>query len=197
MGHLFVVSCNNTKIFFCKIFLFTCNKPRSWPSPVDSWRRDLPSTRPSSLFLPENDETIVKNLTLTQCCGSGMFIPDPNFFHPGSRVKKIPDPAPQPHQKFKYFNTKKLFLSSRKYDLGCSSRIRIFYPFRIPGPKSHRITDPDPQHCLTNKFTFPFKQNIALKCCLVTFSRIYVGQNNGTFSQQLSRNCLSIRNGWE
>ncbi len=21
-----------------------------------------------------------------QCCGSGMFIPDPNFFHPGSRI---------------------------------------------------------------------------------------------------------------
>jgi hypothetical protein len=27
------------------------------------------------------------------------------FFHPGSRVKKIPDP--DPHQKFKYFNPKK------------------------------------------------------------------------------------------
>jgi hypothetical protein len=26
-----------------------------------------------------------------QCCGSGMFIPDP-IFHSGSRVKKIPDP---------------------------------------------------------------------------------------------------------
>jgi hypothetical protein len=28
-----------------------------------------------------------------QCCGSGMFIPDPNFFHPGSRAKKIPGSA--------------------------------------------------------------------------------------------------------
>jgi hypothetical protein len=27
-----------------------------------------------------------------QCCGSGMFIPDPTFFHPGS----VPDP-PDPH----------------------------------------------------------------------------------------------------
>ncbi len=41
-----------------------------------------------------------------QCCGSGMFIPDPGseFFDPGSRVKKIPDP--HPHQfikEFKYF----------------------------------------------------------------------------------------------
>jgi hypothetical protein len=26
-----------------------------------------------------------------QCYGSGMFIQDPNFFHPGSRVKRIPD----------------------------------------------------------------------------------------------------------
>jgi hypothetical protein len=25
-----------------------------------------------------------------KCYGSGMFIPDPNFFHPGSRVKKMP-----------------------------------------------------------------------------------------------------------
>jgi hypothetical protein len=30
-----------------------------------------------------------------QCCRSGMFIPDPNFIHPGSQVqgKKIPDPG--------------------------------------------------------------------------------------------------------
>jgi hypothetical protein len=43
-------------------------------------------------------------------------IPDPNCLHPGSR------------KEFKYFNKKKLFLRSRKYDPGCSSRI------------------PDPQH---------------------------------------------------
>jgi hypothetical protein len=31
----------------------------------------------------------------TECCGSGMFIPDPNFFipDPGFRVNKIPDPG--------------------------------------------------------------------------------------------------------
>jgi hypothetical protein len=27
------------------------------------------------------------------------------------------------------------------------SRILIFYPSRIQGPKRHRIPDPDPQHC--------------------------------------------------
>ncbi len=41
-------------------------------------------------------------------------IPDPNCLHPGSRIR-IKD--------FKYFNPKKWFLSSRKYDPGCSSRI--------------------------------------------------------------------------
>ncbi len=39
------------------------------------------------------------------------------------------------------------FLSSRKYDLGCSSRIRIliFYLSWIQGSKMHRVLDP--QHC--------------------------------------------------
>ncbi len=51
-------------------------------------------------------------------------------------------------KEFKYFNPKKWFLSSKKYDPGCSSRIQIltFYPSRIQGSKRHRIPDPDPQH---------------------------------------------------
>jgi hypothetical protein len=55
----------------------------------------------------------------------------------------------------KYFNPKNGFLSFRKYDLGCSSRIRImtFYPFRIPDPESRGQKGngsqiPDPQHCM-------------------------------------------------
>ncbi len=82
-----------------------------------------------------------------------MFIPDLNFFHPGSdfflsrfriRIKE-----------FKYFNPKKWFLRSRKHDPGCWSRIwiLIFYSSRIPdhwsrGSKRHRIPDPDPLHCI-------------------------------------------------
>jgi hypothetical protein len=66
----------------------------------------------------------LQGATYKQCCGSGMFIPDPGsefftfripdpiFFHPGSRIRI---------KEFKYFNPKKWFLSSRKYDLGCSS----------------------------------------------------------------------------
>ncbi len=77
-----------------------------------------------------------------QCCGSGMFIPDTKFFHSGSQIRI---------KEFKYYNPKKWFLSSRKYDLGCSSRPdpdHDFYPSRIRGSKRHRIPDPDPQHCV-------------------------------------------------
>ncbi len=81
-------------------------------------------------------------LHLVQYCWSGMFIPDPrsecfpspirmfsipdpNFFHPGSRIRI---------KKFKYFNPKNWFPSSGKYDTACS--------FRIPDPVILPIPDP-------------------------------------------------------
>jgi hypothetical protein len=96
-----------------------------------------------------------------QCCGSGMFIPDPTFFHPGSRIPdpnfSIPDPGSRIRIKeFQSFNPKKWFLSSRKYDPGCSSRIPdpdpYFLPIPDPGSRGQKgtgslIPDPDPQHC--------------------------------------------------
>jgi hypothetical protein len=72
--------------------------------------------------------------------GSDFFpswIPDPNFLHPGSRILI---------KEFKYFNPKKWFLSSRKYDPGCSSRIRIpesdpdFLPIPDPGSRGQKGT---------------------------------------------------------
>jgi hypothetical protein len=62
-------------------------------------------------------------------------IPDPKFFHPGSRIGI---------KEFKYFKPKRLFLSSRKYDPGCSSRIRIpifFYSSRILDPGVKKALD--------------------------------------------------------
>jgi hypothetical protein len=88
-------------------------------------------------------------------------IPDPNCLHPGSRILI---------KEFKYFNPKKAkkwFLSSKKYDPGCSSRIPDpnvdFLPSRIPDPgvkkapnPGSRIRIPDPQHwvsyCTPNTF---------------------------------------------
>jgi hypothetical protein len=77
-----------------------------------------------------------------QCCGSGMFIPDPRSRY---RLFSIPDPSclhPGSRiliKEFKYFNPKKpkkWFLSSKKYDLGCSSR--------IPDPDADFLPIPDP-----------------------------------------------------
>ncbi len=51
------------------------------------------------------------------------------------------------------------FLSSRKYDPGCSSRIRILIFFKpIPDigfRRQHKAPDPDPQHCLLDVFPDP------------------------------------------
>jgi hypothetical protein len=63
-------------------------------------------------------------------------IPDPNCLHPGTRILI---------NEIKYFNpnkTKKLFLSSKKYDLGCSSRISDpdadFLPIPDPGSRGQK-----------------------------------------------------------
>jgi hypothetical protein len=52
-------------------------------------------------------------------------IPDPSFFHPGSRIRL---------KELKYFNPNKWFLSTQKYDL--------FYPSRIldPGSRGQKVT---------------------------------------------------------
>ncbi len=82
---------------------------------------------------------VSKSYCWVQCCGSGMFIPDPGhvFFHPGSRIRSvsIPDPGSRIRiEEFKYFNQKKRFLSSRKYDPGCSSRIADPDAYFLPIP---------------------------------------------------------------
>ncbi len=98
-----------------------------------------------------------------QCCGSGMFIPDPgsDFFPSRIRTVSIPDPGSRILIKeFTYFNPKKpkeWFLSSKKYDPGSG----LFIPdprygcwlSTHPGSRGQkgtksRIPDSDPQHWL-------------------------------------------------
>jgi hypothetical protein len=71
-------------------------------------------------------------------------LPGSKFFHPGSRIQGQKDSGSRIRiriKEFMYFLPKNLFLSSQKYDQGCSSRIRIsdtdlgFYPSRIQGHK--------------------------------------------------------------
>jgi hypothetical protein len=84
-------------------------------------------------------------------------IPDPTFSHPGSRIRTVSIPDPNclhPGsgiliKEFKYFNPKKAkkwFLSSKKYDPGCSFRISDpdadFLPSRIPDPGVKKAPNP-------------------------------------------------------
>jgi hypothetical protein len=75
-------------------------------------------------------------------------IRNPAFFHPGSQIGTVSIPGPGSAWKNLSIltpkETKKWFLSSRKYDPGCSSRIRIltFYPSRIPDPGVKKAPDP-------------------------------------------------------
>ncbi len=138
-----------------------------WESKMNVWFPFLYSQKrncAASLFPKQNYYVLSPN-SYTQCCGSGMFIPDPgsDFFPSRIRTVSIPDPGSRILIKeFKYFNPKKAkkwFLSSKKYDPGCSSRIPDpgsgCWLSPIPDPRSRgqkstqsRIPDPDPQHCL-------------------------------------------------
>ncbi len=65
------------------------------------------------------------------------------FFHTGSWIQGQKDSRIRIHIKeFKYFNPKNC-LSSRKYDPGCSSRIRIsiFHPYRSANPVVKKAPD--------------------------------------------------------
>ncbi len=107
-----------------------------------------------------------------QCCGSGMFIPnpgspipDPTFFHPGSRIWPVsvsdPGSASKNLSILTPKKTKKWFLSSRKYDPSCSSWIpdpdADFLPIPDPGSRGQKGTGsripanhpPPPEYLLT------------------------------------------------
>jgi hypothetical protein len=108
------------------------------------------------------DPTVVDSLAITVVSmGSGvpwcssclMFsIADPKCFYrsciPDPGLFSIPDPGSEFFptririKEFKYFNPKKWFLSSRKYDSGCSSRIWILDPGvkKAPDPGSGSAT---------------------------------------------------------
>ncbi len=61
--------------------------------------------------------------------------PVSEFFHPGFRIRR---------KEFKYFNLKKWFLGSKKYDRACSPRIPDPDPYFIPIPDPGVKKAPDP-----------------------------------------------------
>jgi hypothetical protein len=97
-----------------------------------------------------------------------MFIPDPTFSIPDPGSELSPCRIPDPGSSSKNLSiltpkkAKKLFLSSKKYDPGWSSRIpdpdADFFPSRIPDPGVKKapnpgswIPDPDRQHWINHK----------------------------------------------
>ena len=100
---------------------------------------------------------LVFSTPLVNCCsvadpGCLSRIPDPTFIHPGSELSPSPDLRSSTKNLciLTSQKVKKWFLSSKKYDPGCSFRIpdpdADFLPSRIQGSKRHTIPDPDPQH---------------------------------------------------
>ncbi len=92
-----------------------------------------------------------------QCCESGVFILDPGseFFNPGSLLYI---------KEFKYFKPNYSFISSRKYDPGCSSRIMIFYRsririFPIPDPGFKKAPDPGSGSATMHMFGIWYKRS--------------------------------------
>ncbi len=68
-------------------------------------------------------------------------IPDLNFYIPDPGSKRFWIPDTDRHKKFEVSLAQTIFIISRKYDLGCSSQIRIqiFFPSRIQKSKKLQI----------------------------------------------------------
>jgi hypothetical protein len=97
-------------------------------------------------FCPESDFSSTTASVADPGCLSRIRlfpIPDPNCLHPGSRIRTVSIPEPGSSSKNLSILTpkkaKKWFLSSKKYDLGYSSRIldpdADFLPSRISQTK--------------------------------------------------------------
>ncbi len=127
-----------------------CWQWTSWWTTVWSWRRIPPSSSPGSPYapttfplgsrqLPRYRYRVInvqryryRNLEADPGCLSRVL--DPNFFYPRSRIQVQKDSgSASTWKEFKYFIPKNLFLSSRKYDPGCSYRIRISWFFTYHG----------------------------------------------------------------
>ncbi len=75
-----------------------------------------------------------------QCCRSGMFILDPTFFDPRSRIRSFFHSG-SASKNLSILTPKNWFLSSWKYDPGCSSLIQDPDPdfLPIPDPRSRGL----------------------------------------------------------
>jgi hypothetical protein len=90
---------NSTLAVFSKVSLLT-EKLSSSYGIVDLEQKDSVLFKGERVFLTFS---VPVNEHRNQCCGSGMFIPDPTFFHPVSKFC----PSRIRIKEFKYFNPQK------------------------------------------------------------------------------------------
>jgi hypothetical protein len=66
-----------------------------WQFSLDSWR--LTKKNPDPYSMNPDPQRFQRQAGIrlgdNQCFGSWMFIPDLDFLHPGSRVRKVPEPG--------------------------------------------------------------------------------------------------------
>jgi hypothetical protein len=93
-------------------------------------------------------------------------IPDPTFFHPGSRIRTVSIPDPGSSKNLSILTPKKAkkwFLSSKKYNPGCSSRIpdpdADFLPSRIPDQGVKKAPNPGSRIRIRNTRTYLCRSN--------------------------------------
>jgi hypothetical protein len=100
---------------------------------------------------------MMERINYTRCCGFGMFIPDPNVFHPGSRIQDpgvrifpIPDPG-SASKNLSILTQKTVSLGNmiRVVHRGPGSLFFTHHGSRIQGSKRHRILDPKSASLIT------------------------------------------------
>ncbi len=74
-----------------------------------------------------------------------------NFSIPDTGSKRFRIPDPDPHRRIEEFLAQKLFLSSRKYNPGCSSWIQDFPSILEAGSRSQKGTGPRIRNTATHK----------------------------------------------
>jgi hypothetical protein len=98
---------------------------------LDKVRKGNPDSDPHQFEKPDS---------YPQCCGAGMFIPDPNYFHLGSRIKGQKDSRIR-FKEFKYLTQK---IVCKLWEI----RSKIFVPdpdldfLPIPDPGVKKAPDP-------------------------------------------------------
>jgi hypothetical protein len=127
----------------------------------DPGSKRFPDPVSGSTSASKNLSTFIKKL---QCCGSGMFIPDPDFYpsrisDPGSRIQKQQQKRGVNKNLCHTFFCSHKFLIERFTQKLVTKLTKIWVwdprsgirkkPIPDPGSKGskkHRIPDPDPQH---------------------------------------------------